>query len=331
MRKRWTVNSLMLLFAAVTLFSCNGFPPQGLSPAASPLLAPLSIEESLVPGASSFPTDADDSTECTAVNYPYYMAKYEVTYELWKVVYDWAQANGYVLNPGQCGGGWHYTGGYEVYLENGRDSDPVTCINWYTAIVWCNSLTEYYNACNGTNLECVYKDASGNIIKNPNDSANIDYLDGLDDPNRSADGYRLPTSMEWELAARYRDGSAWTPGNYASGATDYVWNNTTDQPNTDQDPTKAVAWYNSNSVVDGDIHTSRPVGQKPNGGNALGLYDMSGNVWEYCFDKGSFSGSRSFRGGSWYDNPEETQLWIVGSGSTNGYSIRNGFRTVRTQ
>lgn len=89
--------------------------------------------------------------------------------------------------------------------------------------------------------------------------------------DRESNGYRLPTEAEWQYACK-----AGTSG-YQYGELD------------------KIAWYNENSG--GDLHA---VGTKEP--NAWGLYDMLGNVWEWCwdlYDEQVYGTYRIFRGGSW--------------------------------
>jgi formylglycine-generating enzyme required for sulfatase activity len=116
--------------------------------------------------------------------------------------------------------------------------------------------------------------------------------------NWNANGYRLPTEGEYQYAASYKDGTSWTPYNYASGAT---------ADTTHEAATDLVGW---DSVNSGGTTTEAVGGLAA---NALGIYDMSGNVWEWCFD--------------WYgDYPTTAQTDYRGpaSSSVPGRVIRGG-------
>jgi len=134
----------------------------------------------------------------------------------------------------------------------------------------------------------------------------------------NANGYRLPTEAEWEYAAK--------GGNKDDTVFEYSGSNNVD----------AVGWYKGNSG--GNTH---PVGMKAP--NSLGLYDMSGNVWEWCWDRyggysnsaqndprGASSGSsRVLRGGSWLNDAKDFRS-ACRNGDKPSYRYNDiGFRLVR--
>jgi sulfatase modifying factor 1 len=285
-----------------------------------------------VPGGLTFPTDSavnafNDDTIATVSN-AYWIAETEVTYELWYKVYVWAMGHGYNFSlPGREGSdGARITPPDPPAVPTGAPAnekfEPVTTISWYDAIVWCNALSELAESSIAYKKDGVaVRDAS-----KTNDCKGVSYS-ATDDKS-----FRLPTSHEWELAARYKgndnsngaiqeSGLYWTPGTYASGATEYAYNSGGANPN--QNPTIAVAIY--------DTTCTAKVKSKVNGANDLGLYDMSGNVWEWCFDTYPASSSkRVSRGGAWDYTAEDQRLGYVYGIEPSTYGSIIGFRLVRT-
>lgn len=190
---------------------------------------------------------------------------------------------------------------------------PVENVSWYDAIYFCNKysqlegLTPCYSVNGSTDVSSWnYSPHRGNSI-----SGTITWY-------KSANGYRLPTEAEWEYAAK--------GGKYKSTYTYSGSNSIAD-----------VAWYESNS----GSKTHQAGLKLP---NLLGLYDMSGNVSEWCWDRyanystssqtnptGASSGSnRVARGGSW----DFSDSSCVCSGrdyySPDGCYTQYGFRVVRS-
>lgn len=175
------------------------------------------------------------------------------------------------------------------------DDHPVHSVNWYDVVKWCNLKSEIEG------LTPVYT-TSGAIYK-------IGQL--ISTQNLSASGYRLPTEAEWEFAAR--------GGNQTNGYA-YSGGNTIDD----------VAWYSSNASGSAcNLFNGRgtwPVGAKAP--NELGLHDMSGNVWEWCWDA-----SRPYqptRGGSWYHSASYCAVSYLGLINPDSRHNAYGFRLARS-
>ena len=162
-----------------------------------------------------------------------------------------------------------------VSPETSTANRPVEQVTWYDAVEFCNKLSE------SEKLKPVYT-ISGRTPETgyPIESATVA-------PDWSANGYRLPTEAQWEYACRAGTTTAYNTGAAISDST---------------------GWYRDNSGK-----RTHNVGEKP--ANAWGLYDMHGNVSEWCWDRngdyasgtqtdptGAVSGnSRVIRGGSWYN------------------------------
>jgi len=203
-----------------------------------------------------------------------------------------------------------WTSNYGIGYNN-----PAYYVSWYAILKYCNlrsmaeGLTPVYRISGSTDPA-----NWGSVPTSANSTWDAAIC------NWNANGYRLPTEAEWEYAAR--------------GAT-----NTPDYLYSGSDDINAVAWYSGNNSPNG----SKPVGTKA--GNGLGLFDMSGNVYEWCWDwyspsyyssspssnpTGPDSGSgRVRRGGYWNYSARYCCVANRDDGPPYGSSNGVGFRLCR--
>ncbi len=260
---------------------------------------------------SNDPESGDNSQHKVTLS-SFWIGKYEITVREFR---KFINATGYLTTAETGDSAWVYTGKFENPQKKGSanwanpffqqsDDHPVTCVSWTDAFAYCN----WKSGREG--LRPCYS-INGN-------AAPTSWKNGEVVCDWGATGYRLPTEAEWEYAAR---GGTASKGFFYSGSNDMC----------------DVAWYYDNAG-----NSTNPVGTKLP--NEMGIHDMSGNVWEICWDwmekypeseshdpKGAAGGHyRALRGGSW--DGWGGAGWHVGNRDSTGSETGSntmGFRIAR--
>lgn len=186
----------------------------------------------------------------------YYLSDTEVTYGLWKTIYDYAIIEGYIFSSmGTPVNSLEYE---PVTIQN--EQLPVVNITPMDILVWLNAYSEYLG------LQSVYYH-NQQPLKNANR-----VLSQIEIKNHN--GMRLPTNLEWEFASRYTTESNETLS-FIDRNQYYLFNSThSGMTSSFSETGDEVRWYAGNASGLG-----HPVGQKSP--NTFGLFDMSGNVTEF--------------------------------------------------